>query len=440
MNYNGLTGKVVTPYDPQYPKARQEYNKAVNDFPAVIVYCRGTQDVVNAIKWARKNQIPLRIRSGGHNYEGYSIGTGALVMDTTLMNAIKVNPVDNTAIVQAGTKLIDLYHTLYKQGYGFPGGTCPTVAISGLVLGGGIGLPMRYLGLACDSLLEAEMVDAEGNLLTANRRENSDLFWALRGAGGGNFGVVTSYKFRLPKVDKITLIQLRWDNNRLARDEFLAVWQEWLKNLNNRTSAFGGIFKLGAWINCFFFGEPKEARTIMKPFLVIPDMTLKKIEYVDFIQAVDTIAATYGERTAFKTASGFVCRNLGREELEGLIDIIKEAPSDESSTIRVYSLGGAVRDVAPKGTAFYYRDADYIMAISSEWEHEQAAPANEIWVEEGFRYIKRLTEGSYVNFPYSGLKNYESAYYGGNAEKLRRIKSKYDPDNVFSFPQSIRES
>lgn len=248
MEYDGLTGKVITPSDPEYPKARQEYNKLINDYPAAIVYCYETQDVTNAVRWARRNCVPLRIRSGGHNYEGYSVGNDVLVIDTTLMNAVKVNEANDTVKVQAGTRLIDLYHILYKHGYAFPGGTCPTVAVSGLVLGGGIGLSMRYLGLTCDSLIEAKMVDAEGNLLTASRQEHPDLFWALRGAGGGNFGVVTSYKFNLKKrVNKITLIQLRWDENKAARFQFLFTWQKWLRNLDRRISAFGGIYKLGAW-------------------------------------------------------------------------------------------------------------------------------------------------------------------------------------------------
>jgi FAD/FMN-containing dehydrogenase len=437
MKYDGLTGKVITPSDPEYPKARQEYNKIINDYPAAIVYCYKNQDVINAVNWAKRNCVPLRIRSGGHNYEGYSDGTGVLVIDTSPMNAVKVNTGKNTATVQAGTRLIDLYTILYKHGYAFPGGTCPTVAISGLVLGGGIGLSMRYLGLACDSLIEAKMVDAKGNLLTADRKHNPDLFWALRGAGGGNFGVVTSYKFKLKKVNKITLIQLRWNENKAARIKFLSVWQNWLKNLDTRISAFGGIYKLGAWINCFFYGEPKEARKLMKPFLRIPGLTLKKIKYVDFIEAVDTIARAYGKRIAFESPGRFVYEKFSKKELRDLVSIVNQAPSDDASTIRVYSMGGAVRDTDARKTAFYYRDADYIMAISSEWKSPNEATINEAWIEMGFKYIKHKTTGSYVNFPYNKLRNYELAYYGGNVERLQKVKSKYDPENVFTFPQGI---
>ena len=438
MEYNGLTGKVITPNDPGYQKARQEYNKAVNDYPAAIVYCYDNEDVINAVRWARRNHVTLRIRSGGHNYEGYSVGMGVLVIDTSFMNTVKVNISNDTVKVQAGTRLMDLYRILYMYGYTFPGGTCPTVAISGLTLGGGIGLSMRYLGLTCDSLIEAKMVDAGGNLLTASKRENPDLFWALRGAGGGNFGVVTSYKFKLKKVSKITLIQLRWDKNKAARFKFLSVWQDWLKNLDRRASAFGGIYKLGAWINCFFYGGVDEARIIMRPFLSIPGLTLRKIEYVDFIQAVDAIAATYGGRIAFESPGRFVYKDFSGDGLKDLVGIVNEAPSNNASTIRVYSLGGAVKDVDSKKTAFYYRGAGYIMAISSEWENPEETAINEAWVERGFEYIKNRTKGSYVNFPYNNLKNYELQYYGGNIGRLQKVKVRYDPENVFSFPQSIR--
>lgn len=384
LKYNGLTGKVVTPGSPEYPQARQEYNEAINAYPAVIVYCFDPCDAANAVLWSKKHEIGLRVRSGGHNYEGYSTGTNKLVIDTTCMNNIKVDTVDDTVEVQAGTRLLPLYERLYQYGYTFPGGTCPSVAISGLVLGGGIGLSARYLGLTADSLIEAEMVDAGGNQLIANHDCNPELFWALRGAGGGNFGVVTGYKFCLPeKVNKITLIQLRWDNDKSARIRFLRVWQEWLPHLDRRLSAFGGIYKLGAWVNAFFYGRPEEAGQILEPLLNIPGITLENIEYVPFIDAVKIIGAGYPKREAFQTAGRFVQRYLSQDELATLIYIMDNAPSDRDSSIRVYSLGGAVRDTGIDATAFFYRQANYIMAITSSWESEEAAPAHKEWVKKG---------------------------------------------------------
>jgi len=438
LSYTGLTGKVVVPGQPEYEQARQEYNIAINKYPCAIVYCFNSCDIANAILWSRKQGVKLRIRSGRHNYEGYSTGNRKLVIDTTLMNDIKVNTDDNTVDIQAGVRLGYLYERLYQCGYTFPGGTCPSVGISGLVLGGGIGLSTRYLGLTADSLLEAEMVDAEGNQLTVNNCCNPGLFWALRGAGGGNFGVVTRYKFRLKNVDKITLIQLRWDNNKSARLEFLRVWQKWLLNLDCRISAFGGIYKLGAWMNSFFYGCPEEARQILGPLLEIPGITLENIEYVDFIDAIKTIGEIYPEREAFKATGRFVHRHFSQSELVKFIDIIDKAPANNaSSSIRVYSLGGAVRYVEVNGTAFFDRQANYIIAITSSWERKKEASLHKKWVAAGFDYIYTVTLGSYINFPYNNLPNYEQAYYGAHVRRLQCIKKEYDPYNVFSFPQSI---
>ncbi|WP_446651655.1 FAD-binding oxidoreductase, partial [Anaerospora hongkongensis] len=147
MNCKELSGAVVVPGDPEYEQARQDYNIAIEQYPAIIVYCFDEYDVANAICWSREKGFKLRIRSGGHNYEGYSNGTCKMVIDTSPMNQICVNTSDETVRVQAGTRLLPLYECLAKYGFGFPGGTCPTVAISGLVLGGGIGLSTRYLGL-----------------------------------------------------------------------------------------------------------------------------------------------------------------------------------------------------------------------------------------------------------------------------------------------------
>lgn len=437
MDCQGLTGKVILPRDVDYNRARQVYNEAINKCPLVICYCCNVQDVINALLWSERQGIQVRIRSGGHHYEGYSVGTGKLVIDTSFMNGIKINSEDDTVEVQAGTRLMQLYKTLYNSGYAFPGGTCPTVGISGLVLGGGIGLSTRYLGLTIDSLIEAQMVDANGNLLTANSCHNEKLFWALRGAGGGNFGVITSYKFHLKKINKITLIQLRWDN-KSARLEFLQLWQEWLRNLDPRISVFGRIYKPGPWLFGFFYGCPEEARQILAHFLSIPGINFLNIEYVDFIDAVTIIGEIYPKRESFNATGRFIERQLSHCELKRIVDIIELAPTEDNSFIGLYSLGGAVRAMKTDSTAFFYRQANYIMGISSSWESEAAAPVVKEWVASGFKYIYTLSVGSYVNFPYNNLPNYEYAYYGEHVRELRCIKNEYDPHNVFEFPQSIK--
>jgi hypothetical protein len=203
-------------------------------------------------------------------------------------------------------------------------------------------------------------------------------------------------------------------------------------------SAFGRLFKQGALLFGFFYGEPAEARRILEPFLSIPGITFENIEYVDFIEAVNTIANTYPANEKFTDTGRFMYKHLSEVELGKLIKILDHAPSDYNSLIKVYSLGGAVSDVPKRKTAFFYRNAKYILDISSSWEENDEAAINKAWVAEGFKYIKRITIGSYVNFPYSRLKDYEMAYYGEYVKTLERIKARYDPNNVFSFPQSIK--
>lgn len=437
MKYQGLTGKVILPKDPEYDRARQVHNLAVDKYPIAIVYCIDPCDVADAVVWSRKLKILLRVRSGGHNYEGYSTGNGCLVIDTSRMNDIIVNTDNNTIEVQAGTRLLPLYKHLSEYGYTFPGGTCPSVAISGLVLGGGIGLSTRLLGLTADNLLEAEMINADGCLLTANSNCNEDLFWALRGAGGGNFGVVTNYKFGLQKVDKITLIQLRWDENVQARNKFIGVWQEWLPNLDRRMSSFSGIYKRGAWMNAFFYGLPEEARRILEPVLDIQGISQEVIEYVPFINAVESVGAMYAKRDAFQAPGRFVFCHFTKKQLDNLGAIMDRAPSETESSIRVYSLGGVVRDTGPDATAFPARHADYIMVITSSWEKNDEELLHRVWIKQGYDYIYQITQGSYVNFPYGRTPCYEEAYFEANLPRLQCIKQRYDPCNVFHFPQGI---
>lgn len=437
MNYSGLTGKVVTRFDEEYDVLRKDYNLAINKFPLAIVYCYNSQDVSNAIRWCRKHDVDIRIRTHGHNYEAYSIGNDVLVIDTSLMNKIEIDTRRDTAKIEAGANLRQVYSMLADRGYGFPGGTCPTVGISGLVLGGGIGLSSRRFGLVTDNLLELEIVNAEGKLLVANQYRNSDLFWACRGAGGGNFGVVVSYTFSVFKAEKVTLIQLRWSPE--ARVEFLALWQHWLRTADRRISCFAGFNGTGIYLNSFFYGTEKEARRILRDFLLLPGLSPNSvIKSVPFIEAVNAIGAMYGPPMRFKSTGRFVYKTLSRKTIQRLVRHVDNSPDKSSCRISIYTLGGAVKDMASSETAFYYRNARYIMAITADWDKGENPDIYRRWVAEGFDFIESFTNGSYVNFPYRELEDYQHEYYGENIYKLKRVKRIYDPHNIFRFQQSIR--
>lgn len=437
MNFHGLTGKVITPYNKEYHILRLEYNLDINKFPLAIVYCYNSIDICNAVKWCRRNCIELRIRTRGHNYEGYSTDTNVLVIDTTYMHKINIDTKHGIVKIQAGANLKNIYSKLSKHGYAFNGGTCPSVGISGLVLGGGIGLSCRNFGLVTDDLLEIQMVNENGTLITANRYINSALFWACKGAGGGNFGVVTCYIFKLHKVNKITLIQLRWNN--VSREEFLALWQCWLKTVTKKVSCFAGFNKQGIYLNGFFYGSKSEAENILKEFLLLPDLLDNSlIEYVPFIDAVKAIGSFYGPPNRFKSTGRFVYKSLSKSAIKNLIKYVDNSPGEDNCSIRLYSLGGAIKQVPNNYSAYYYRNAKYIIGLMADWEKGERAELYKSWVAEVFQYVKPLTNGSYVNFPYSELKNYGYEYYGQNYYNLKKVKKIYDPNNVFKFQQSIK--
>jgi hypothetical protein len=401
-----------------------------------MVYCYSPQDVSNAILWCRKHNVGLRIRTGKHNYEGYSTDNGVIVIDTTLMNKIEVNTKNDTVKIQAGARLGKIYATTSEKGYVFAGGTCPSVGISGLVLGGGIGLSCRNFGLVSDNLLELELVNAKGKLITANNYRNRGLFWACRGAGGGNFGVATSYTFKLYKENNITLIQLRW--NAVSRENFVKLWQQWLRTADRRISCFAGFNKRGIYLNGFFYGTEVEAERILMDFLLLPGLLdSSSIKYVPFIDAIRAIGAFYTPPDRFKATGRFVYCSLSKTSIKSLINFVDNAPGDECF-IRLYTLGGRIKDLSSCYSAYYYRGASYIIAVTADWAEDDNAHLFRSWVAQVFNYIEPFTKGSYVNFPYAQLKNYEYAYYGENYDALRDIKELYDPENVFRFPQSIR--
>jgi len=437
MNFQGLTGKVITPSDKEYDILRLEYNLAINKFPLAIVYCYDPIDVSNAVKWCRRNCIDLRIRTGGHNYEGYSTDTDILVVDTVCMNKINIDPCKDIVNIQAGSTLNNIYSKLAEHGYGFDGGTCPTVGISGLVLGGGIGLSCRNFGLLSDNLLEIKIVNQNGFILTANNHVNSELFWACRGAGGGNFGIVISYTFKIYKVDKITVIQLRWD--KVSREDFLALWQCWLKTVTKKISCFAGFNKEGIYLNGFFYGNKSEAKKILKSFLLLPGLLENSsIEYVPFIDAVKAIAFFYGPPNRFKATGRFIYKTLSKENINNLIEYVDNSPGVDDCYIRLYSLGGVIKELPSNYSAYYYRNALYIIGITADWEKDDDAKIYKSWVAKVLKYVYPLSNGSYVNFPYAGLKNYGDAYYGKNYLHLKKIKKFYDPANIFNFQQSIK--
>lgn len=440
----GLTGRIVIPINSVYDEARQGYNRAIQQYPLIIDYCRDEHDVANAVIWSRKFHVPLRIRNGGHNYEGYSNGNCTLVVDVSEMTRIDLDENENRLTIQSGVTNGQIYEFVSSKGYPFPGGTCPTVGVGGYAMGGGWGLSCRYLGLGCDSLEEIELVNYEGNLIKANRNRNADLFWACRGAGGGNFGVTVSMRFVLPpKAENVTLIEI--DYLHVCAEEqraFLQAWQEWLKGADPRVTLISRIYNsendgLAMLIRGIFYGRPVEAEQIMKPFLDLAGAEYS-IEYMTFLEAVTIIGNSYPPSEKFQSASRFILRDFSEQEISKLVGLIQERPQGSVfAGLSIYALGGKVREVGTNETAFFYRNAHDIIWLETVWEENRFAQGNRRWINRRFPKLASVTAGSYINFPYKNLPDYLEEYYGAHVGRLKTIKKKYDPLNLFTFPQGI---
>ena len=444
-NFKELTGDVVTRDDFRYEESRMSWNRAIEKYPLVIIYCKEKNDVRNSILWARKNELPIRIRSGCHNYEGYSTGNDVVVIDVSKMNNIYIDENKGKVKIEGGVRNRELYEATGSKGYPFPGGGCPTVGVPGLVLGGGWGYSTRLLGLSCDSLVELELIDYMGNLIIANERENSDLFWACRGAGGGNFGVVVSMTFNIPKkIDMVTLINMDFPNIDLEEKiEFMKMWQNEYKNLDRRANFKLGIYNSetkgkGIKLTGLFYGDKEEAKKIVEPFKKIPSFGEFSLDYTTVLDANRKIQDSHPDYEKYKSSGRFVSRDYSEKEIKEIIALVDDrAEGAYYAAVSFYGLGGAVRDKSSEDTAFAFRNSNFIIGFQSVWEDPKYAPANRAWVVDKFKNIIEMTEGSFINFPYAELEDYEREYFGTHTNRLREIKKKYDPQNIFGFPQGI---
>ena len=445
MDFCDLSGKVVTKNNINYDELRQVLNRSIQNFPIAIVYCYNYDDVSNAIVWARKNDISLRIRSGGHNYQGFSVGNTALVIDISNINYIDINEENNYVKVGGGIKSSKIYKELSSYNYPFPGGTCPNVGVSGFITGGGWGLSSRKFGLGCDSLIEVEIINYQGRLIKSNKFVNDDLFWAIKGSGGGNYGVIVSMTFSLlPKVDKVSLFSLYYPHaSRNTQFEFFNTWQNWIITASNDINMRCGIYNDltdGIYVSALGLSYNDEITTTknLEDFLNIKGCILN-IENIPLFEALQKIQHSYPDYEYFKSAGRFVYKNYDTYEINHLLSIINDSRPYGSylTALNMYGLGGNISKTKNNDSAYYYRNAHYILSLQTKFENNDYIISNTNWLSNHYDYLSSLTYGNYINFPYYPLKDYEKEYYGYNLDKIRKIKEKYDPYCFFNFPQSV---
>ncbi|OPA79492.1 dehydrogenase [Paenibacillus selenitireducens] len=440
-----LTGRIVLPGNPSYNAARMEFNRRFSKFPRVIVFCRRTQDVINAVKWARERGVRLRARSGRHSYEGFSAVNGGVIIDVSEMNKAKVNRKNMVAHIQTGNPLARVYRKLWNKRVTLPAGTAPDVGIAGLTLGGGIGLLSRKYGLTCDNLKQVKMVVTSGRYgaktIVANKKKHADLLWASRGGGGGNFGIATAYTFRVRPISTVSIYSITWKWRDLGK--VFPAWQRWAPSVTNRLTStievaakqVGTIVSTGQLL-----GGAEELLRLIRPLLQVGTPVKVMVRTVPFIEATNFFAAAdLNLEPKFKITGAYGFKPLPRKGVRMIRDFLSKAPN-RHATVWCQSLGGAgsaVSRVSPTATAYPHRKAETIYELSARWRNDGEQQRNIQWVKRFRKALRPFVIGDYVNFPDLQIKNWPKAYYGVNIARLKRVKRKYDPHNVFRFAQSI---
>ncbi|MBF9132152.1 FAD-binding oxidoreductase [Plantactinospora sp. S1510] len=446
-----LTGRIVRPQDPGYQSASLGWDELFVRYPLVIVFAQETQDVVNALTWARQNDVALRVRSGRHSLEGWSNVDNGIVIDVSELKSTQIDAASRVARVGAGLNQLEAVTALGEQDLAVTTGTEGSVGLSGATLGGGLGFLTRYLGMACDSLIGAEIVVASGadgaKAIEVDLRHHSDLLWALRGAGNGNFGIVTSLTYRVTPLRSVAYLQATWQGLDDLHGIF-DIWQRTAPFADNRLGTQLEIHKSQILLFAVLAdGAEAEAKELLEHILSVgsPEVTVQTGGWGDIYNGFQI--PTTNEPANWKFFSQFTSEPFPEEAINLIRRFMENAPSDDSNFFTQAFGTGAQASEPPGGTAFPHRDALFYSEPGVGWgtrgepdSGDALTPVAQAWIAEFSQALRPYVNGAYVNVPNIGMAEWETAYWGSNFERLRRIKGKYDPHNVFQYEQSIPPS
>lgn len=445
-----LTGRIVRPGDADYPAASAGWNLLFASEPMAIVFARHTGDVVNALAWSRNNDVQVRARSGRHCLEGWNAVDGGIVIDVSEMKSVAVDAAAGTATVGAGLNQLEAVTALGAAGLAAPTGTEGTVGLVGATLGGGFGLLTRNFGMASDNLLAAEVVVAPeaggAEVITADETTNADLLWALRGAGNGNFGIVTALTYRVHPLTRTVYITATWPGIAALREVF-ETWQHWAPECDNRLTSQLEIHRDNIMlIAVLAAGSEQEAMHLLAPILAVgvPEVSMTNADWAENYAGFQIPKDR--EPANWKFTSHFAYGPFPAEAIGVIGSFMAKAPTADCNYF-TNAFGGAVRGSEPPGgSAFAHRGALFYAEPGAAWGTRGGVPATEDpltgpcldWIAEFTGALAPYAHGGYVNVPNAGAANWANDYWGAHVDRLRGIKAKYDPDNVFSFEQSIQ--
>jgi FAD/FMN-containing dehydrogenase len=443
-----VRGDVITPDDERYDEARKVRNGMIDRHPAVVVRPVNAGDVIAAVNFAREGGLGLAIRGGGHSVPGFGTTDKGVVIDLSRMRGVRVNPERRTARAEGGATWGDYNAATNAFGLASTGGIVSTTGVGGLTLGGGIGYLARNYGLSCDNLVSADVVTADGKLVIASEKENEDLFWAIRG-GGGNFGVVTSFEFRLHPVANIyggpIFYELKY-----AKD-ILEWYRDYIETAPREMGCFpafqiapplpfipekrhGDTFVI--MVACWT-GSTDRGERALKPLHDVAPVFAEGVGAMPYPALNAAFDGLYPSGLQLYWKANFV-KQLTDEAIDAHVEHGSRVPS-MTSTVHIYPINGACHEVAPDATPFAYRDANFATVIAGMWPDPADNANNTRWVRDYYDATAPHSEaGGYINFMSEDDQGRIETNYKGNYKRLVNVKRKYDPSNLFHVNQNIK--
>ena len=445
-----LRGELIEPGAAEYDVARKVYNAMIDRHPRLIARCRDVADVIAAVNFARDNGLLLAIRGGGHNAGGLGVCDDGLVIDLSPMKGVRVAPEAQTVRVEGGCVWGDVDHATHPFGLATPSGIISTTGVAGLTLGGGIGHLTRRCGLAIDNLLEADLVLADGSFVTAGAEKNPDLYWAIRG-GGGNFGVVTSFLFRLHPIDTVYAGPMFWELEQAA--DMMRWYRDFITRAPEELNGFFAFLvvppgppfpehlhkKTVCGIIWCYTGPMAEAEATFAPIRSLKTPLLDLVGPLPFPAVQGMFDSVYPPGLQWYWKADFV-NELSDEAIALYVQYGSAIPTMQS-TVHLYPINGAAHRAGPNDTAFSFREATWAQVIVGV----DPDPANKdriiAWAREQWDALHPFSAGgAYVNFMMEEGDDRIRATYRDNYERLVAIKNRYDPTNLFRVNQNIKPS
>jgi FAD/FMN-containing dehydrogenase len=444
-----IYGVVVFPWSKSYEKDRQEFDDLYPTYPQLIVYVVSTEDIAKSLAFAKEYSLQVAVRSGGHSLAGFSVCDG-MVIDMSRMKSVYVEPSGATVLIESGAAFQDIFPAVEPRKLHMVTGDCDGVCPAGFMMGGGYGMTTRMFGMGCDNVVEVTVMLADGKTVVANAKQNQDLFWAIRGGTGGNFGVLISMRWALHHVGTMHGVQVRWpidEKPALAAKVLHTIQEQYLKPgvlpqlgietiMSSNEHAKKTLFFCASWI-----GELKDFDAAIKPVLDIGGHTINRYSgrYSHVNNKVLEGTPDIPEDVKGFSRGTYLQRHLSEAEWYQIAEFFHKNAPNRYTMIDMEAYGGYVSTLPETYNAFIHRDVTvnfYTEAFFDKKTNDREQ--NEVWCTKLMEFMKPYAiPRSYANYPFRGQKDFRTAYWGRYYNQLVKIKSKYDPANFFNYMQSI---